>query len=281
MKRLSKLAIIGAALAVAGAAQAADLPAPVLPTKKSPPAPYFTNPKWTGGYAGLTGGAHYLESTAPGFQPKGYSAVNSAGLPYGFRNGAKPAPLSYSSNGLGGFALGLYGGYNWLVAPHIVAGVEADASHNWGKAKARSYFAANPQDPAKGSTAYGEARAPWSGTLRARLGYTITNNVMLFATGGLAFAQIEKDATERLASLATVACAATATCPVATWNVATGKYTVKTMSATGANAGWTVGGGAEGFITDNVSLKGEYLFTRYPGAKIDTHTGRFGLSQHF
>lgn len=273
----------GVALALAGAcaaAQAAD-----LPTRKAPPEPIFktlhhTPARWTGPYLGLSAGANWLKTTDKPFDPVGYSAVSSAGLTYS----ARPGAMNISSHGVGGFAAGLYGGYNWLVSPNVVVGVEADVNRNWGKARAKGYYADAPGNPAAGSHAFAGAAAPWSGSLRARLGYTLTGNVMLYATGGLAGAQFQTDSTERTAVMLTAAklCQLGSPClPPTTWQVATGRFATVATHASSSNIGWTAGVGAEGFLTDSLSVKGEYLFARFPNAKIDTHAGRFGMAQHF
>jgi len=63
----------------------------------------------------------------------------------------------------------------------------------------------------------------------------------------------------------------------------------------GARAGWTVGAGVAYAITQNVSVRGEYLYADYgsktyampanPGGlgrvQASTHTVRLGLSYHF
>jgi outer membrane immunogenic protein len=75
-----------------------------------------------------------------------------------------------------GIAGGVQGGYNWQTGQFVFGG-EADITLS----DAEDTFA-----PWKFSN-------PWFGTLRGRVGYAL-NNILLYATGGLAFGRGELDA---------------------------------------------------------------------------------------
>jgi outer membrane immunogenic protein len=78
----------------------------------------------------------------------------------------------------------------------------------------------------------------WFGTLRGRVGYTVTPEVIAYVTGGLAYGDIRTD----------------------------GVISAPTTFATSAvKAGWTIGGGVEGKITGNWTAKLEYLFVDLGG----------------
>lgn len=121
------------------------------------------------------------------------------------------------------------------------------------------------------------------GTVRGRLGFT-TGPVLLYATGGLAWGKSEM-------SMDTISI--------------TGPVVMSQLSASKMHVGWTAGLGAEWMLSDNVTVRGEWLYvdlgsanydpsgTAYAGtpgafphqekasADLDFHTVRVGLSYRF
>jgi outer membrane immunogenic protein len=91
-----------------------------------------------------------------------------------------------------------------------------------------------------------EQKLPWFGTLRGRIGVTPTPTWLLYATGGLAYGEIDTNATF------TGATAFTGGPVIAT--------TTAVASSNTTRAGWVVGGGAEWAISGPWSAKLEYLF---------------------
>jgi outer membrane immunogenic protein len=205
----------------AGSAFAADMGMPLK--APPPPPPAFS---WTGFYIGLNAGygwgrtdddVNYLPSAAA-------FGVN---------------PFTASANMGGGFGGGQIG-YNAQLNPTIVAGIEADfdGSHISG-----SPFA-GPLSPFGGGAfplfTFHSANQTVDefGTVRGRLGYLVTPQLLLYATGGLGYGDI---ATNSFTSLN----------PVPPSQYA--------ESSTAWRAGWTAGGGAEWAIADGWSIKAEYL----------------------
>ena len=80
----------------------------------------------------------------------------------------------------------------------------------------------------------------WFGTVRGRLGFTPLNNLMIFATGGLAFGRIEYAGNINRSAI------------LVNFNIP--------GSDTATKTGWTVGGGVEYALTNRWSVKGEYLY---------------------
>jgi outer membrane immunogenic protein len=116
-----------------------------------------------------------------------------------------------------GFVGGIQGGYNWQYGGPFVFGIEGDLQVTG----ADDTFA-----PWKFSN-------PWFGTIRARAGYSFNNNVMFYATAGLAFGELRAE----------------------TFG----------LSETHSSAGWTAGVGTEfgldGFgFARNWTAKVEYLY---------------------
>jgi outer membrane immunogenic protein len=135
---------------------------------------------------------------------------------------------------------GVQAGYNWQSGP-LVYGVEGDLQITG----AEDTFA-----PWKFSN-------PWFGTARGRVGYAF-NNVLIYATGGLAFGSLRAE----------------------TFG----------LSESHTNAGWTAGVGGEFGIAQNWTAKVEYLYVDLANSRF-TITGqnngyqfgliRAGVNYHF
>ena len=111
-------------------------------------------------------------------------------------------------------------------------------------------------------------KMPWFGTVRGRLGVEPSSNVLLYVTGGLAFAQIKS----------TAAISATVAAPGGTATFGT------SSSVNNDRAGWTAGAGAEWMFAKQWSAKVEYLYMDY-GHINDGFTGVgtlavLGISSH-
>jgi outer membrane immunogenic protein len=99
---------------------------------------------------------------------------------------------------------------------------------------------------------------PWFGTLRGRVGVAAWNNLLLYATGGFAFGGLEAQ--------------------------------LNGLEESRSHAGWTVGAGAEYALTQNWSIKAEYLYMGFAsrtytttGADygFDSNLVRFGVNYRF
>lgn len=85
------------------------------------------------------------------------------------------------------------------------------------------------------------AKVNWFGTTRARLGYTPVDRFMVYATGGVAYGKI--------------------------------KAYDNVSSQSDTRVGYTVGAGAEYALTNNVTLKSEYLYTDLGKLKLNDVAG--------
>jgi outer membrane immunogenic protein len=226
------LAAAIAALSVT-AAQAADLPARVY--KKAPPmAPAWS---WTGFYIGGNVGWSQTKSN--------FSTVATPGTSF-FIPASEVfiGALGTGSAKGDGFTGGGQIGYNYQFAPTWVVGVEADI--NALSSQKPSIFGA-------GTTPGGtlipnftnSLEAQWIATVRGRLGYTFDRS-LIYATGGLAvlgskYSQVF---------------------------IVPRAHSTVTPSTSQTTAGWTVGAGWEYAITNNWSVKGEYLYARFENISV-------------
>ena len=241
MKRI----VIGMAAAMslfATGALAADLAA--RPYVK---APVMVDPvwSWTGFYVGANGGYSWGRSRTD------VSYTNTA-------TGAVIAPpagsITNASFDMNGGVAGGQAGYNWQNA-NWVYGIEGDLQ--WSGEKGSAIFNCAGVAPAGGACLPGltflpagglagttltiDQKLQWFGTVRGRVGILATPKVLFYGTGGLAFGEIKTTGTM------------TGFTPA---GVAVGSI----GSSSTTRAGWTVGAGVEGKITQNWSAKLEYLY---------------------
>ncbi len=249
MRRLS-LALISAvsALAVTQMASAADLPrwAPVYPQR-------VAVHDWTGCYIGLNGGWIGSTSTydvAPGgsyLTPSGALAPPNAGGT-GLNTGTiSLLSNSYDIHGSGGLVGGQLG-CNYAVGP-FVFGAEADAQWTSLETSTTTNFGAFPDaNPAFTVPAHTEqvsSKLRFLSTFRARTGFVWGNDLFLYATGGLAVADVESDTNVTFGTFAVSP-------------VLNGVTHVGSFSDT--RVGWVAGGGAEYAFDPHWTVKAEYLY---------------------
>jgi outer membrane immunogenic protein len=203
-------------LGLSGVAFAAKKP----PTPAPPPPPPAWS--WTGFYVGGNVGYGW-----------GSSDVNEA-----FFNSTTGALLNVSTgtvhpNGvIGGGQIG----YNWQSG-NWVTGLEADIQGS-GQQGSTTLICPAGVCSISGNpvTTSLTEKLDWFGTVRARLGWTVTPETMIYATAGLAYGELNDSGT------------------VSDSLTSTGFNFSKT------SVGWTAGGGVEGHLTGNWTWRVEYLF---------------------
>lgn len=199
---------------------------------------------WTGFYLGgslgdrLSGADWTTTCLEPGF------AACPTALPnrLGFQNST---PLNSNAMRYGGYA-----GYNWQYQ-NMLAGVEADAA--WVDSSAFVQGIPGAEDPTvAGSPGLDTARirTTWDASVRGRLGWIVTGNVLLYGTAGASWIHAEASAT----------CANAF--PVGSCNGANPLFgTTETISTN--RVGWTAGGGMEVMVTPNWLARAEYRYANY------------------
>jgi outer membrane immunogenic protein len=238
-----------AAGVLAAPAMAADMaPAPIY-TKAPAPPPACT---WCGWYVGVNaGGAWGGDSVDVVTTP----VTSFGGAPDIITTHGAPAAASATGNlsgNQGSFIGGGQLGYNWQKG-FWVAGIEADiqGAARSGSLGGSGVALVGPGSGATGTpdntTFTGSKFLDYFGTVRGRVGFTTTPNVLVYATGGFAYGQVSTSA-----GFSTVNNAYPAIGLASTWG--TGSSTSSTR------AGWTVGGGLEWMFAPRWSVKGEYLY---------------------
>lgn len=169
-----------------------------------------------------------------------------------------------------GFLGGVTAGYNYQFARNWVVGIEAD--YDWGNVEGKVGLTAAVGPFAAGLKA--GSQLDNLGTVRARLGYSF-DRALVYATGGWAYGQVKSSLTAGIVGVGGIGLS-------------------KTVDANG----WTVGAGIEYALTNNFSLKTEYLYVdlgkdnlytadygRLGSARLDVdtraHIVRAGLNYRF
>jgi outer membrane immunogenic protein len=273
-KKLGLAGVACIASASAGSAFAADLsPAyKAMPMKALAPVS-----SWTGLYIGGNVGYGW-DSGSTGISGSTNNPGLAPGLAAIFAAGSYPAALSTSAKGvIGGGQIG----YNWQMPSQWLIGLEADlqGSGITGSASQTLTPALLP------STSTGVTKSiDWFGTVRGRVGFLASPELLLYGTGGLAYGQTKSSFT--------------------TTDQTNGCVVNGSLCANGSSSsvrvGWAAGAGAEAMLGSNWSAKLEYLYvdlgryspsvsaSTFPGvvffntsAQFHEQTVRVGLNYHF
>jgi len=247
-KVISSLAGAAFGFAASGLAFAADM-AVKMPVKAPPPPPAPV-PTWTGFYGGIQIGGGWSGDQAVNYSPNDVAAA--AVLNGQVFSGSQPVPNGYRIRQSGAVG-GVEAGYNWQAGSNWLVGVEADFSWaEWdGKSSGANVIVSFPGGAPLQTTA-AEQSTDWYGTVRGRLGWLATPNLLLFGTGGFAYGRVDGSASYvsqigfAINPGVIIACAANVPC--------------FTGSSSTISTGWTAGGGAEWMLDQHWSVKIEYQF---------------------
>jgi outer membrane immunogenic protein len=155
-------------------------------------------------------------------------------------SGISPTPQSVGnrSNGvIGGGQIG----YNWQIGS-FVSGLEADIQGSGIKGTAQSRLATfELGDPTAVGSGTSEQKLSWFGTVRGRVGVTVTPDLLLFGTGGLAYGNVSHSGNTAF-----------------TFTDQSNTFGFPVQSSQ-TKIGWAAGAGAEWMFARNWSAKVEYL----------------------
>ena len=243
------LAAVAAVAMSSGVACAADLAA--RPYTKAPPMIVDPAYNWSGFYLGVNVGYGWGKADT-GFQ----------GLPEALFTDLRPTTLSPDPKGvLGGGQIG----YNWQApGSRFVWGLEADIQGADIKGTATVSPFVDTFGVSQGPLSFLQAsqKLTWFGTVRARVGVTPVDRLLLYVTGGLAYGHVDYAAN-------------TSFLPTFQYVTAFGKTKV----------GWTAGAGAEWAFAQNWSAKVEYLYLDLGGqsaiAEITPPNPPFSVGNHW
>jgi len=173
------------------------------------------------------------------------------------------APLfaTGSTDNLNGVIAGFQGGYNWMASSWLMAGIEADIQLSTQNTTPTFICPGAICNPDIGDLAASFDRAQtlhWFGTVRGRLGATLTPDTMAYLTGGLAVAEIKT-----AGIVAGFSPFDSSGNPNVT-PVAFGFYDHRTK------AGWTAGAGIETHLSGNLTGKVEYLYLDFGSVSTST-----------
>jgi len=199
-----------------------------------PPAPIYS---WTGFYIGANLGGGWGSRNVD-YTP---NDASSAILVFGF-------PLSSVSFDTSGIIGGLQLGYNYQFNRNWLVGTETDFD---GSGMRGSGSGSSSKG---GGTVWPVAeRVNWFGTVRARLGYLPTSNLLAYVTGGFAYGRVEQSG-----DLSGPFIFQSISAPFTSVNCNGG--TCYAGSSSGVNVGWTLGGGLEYALWQQWTVRAEHLY---------------------
>lgn len=243
MKKL--IAALAVAVSSSGWALAADMPLKAPP----PPASVYA---WTGFYIGANAGYGWNDPSVT-YTPNDVNAyLATCGDELGLGGTCVP-PANFN---IAGAVAGGQVGYNWQINTNWLVGLETDL--DWSGIRGQSgpsNFFLTFYGPGAFSA---NEKIDWFGTLRGRVGILPINPLLMYATGGLAYGGVKQ----------------TAFMPGPAAGLGSGNnggfsYSCGTVSgqancfagsASQTLIGWTLGAGGEYMITNNITVRAEYLY---------------------
>ena len=194
-------------------------------------------PSWNGAYIGANVGYGWGSGDV-GISESATDPSLDGFLQAAAQAGLFPTSLSPRVRGvLGGGQVG----YNWQLPSDWVIGVEADLQASGIKGSSSVTTTPFGFDPTETGVS---KKIDWFGTVRARAGYLVNPQWLLYATGGLAYGETSLNFN--------------------TTDVPAGCIPDATIctdqTSSGVKLGWAVGAGVETMLAPHWTLKAEYLY---------------------
>jgi outer membrane immunogenic protein len=243
MRKLLGVSLLSLVVAIPLSAFAADMPvkAPV-----APPAPVVS---WTGFYAGVNAGYGWSERSTintiadPTFLNPIFP-VGAGAEATGLTSAASTQQVAKGNSFLGGGQIG----YNYQFSPQWVAGIEADIDGLTNGAAFSTQVRTVVLPAFTAETYTGNVTVSrtldYIGTVRARLGYVPTPNLLLYGTGGFAYGGVHTFTSYSFQE-----------------TIASGGLpaVLSTAGSSSTRTGWAAGAGGEWMVTPNWTVRLEYL----------------------
>jgi outer membrane immunogenic protein len=228
--RILRAAIVAAisAIPISHIASAADMPTKA-PAYAPPVAAYDWSGFYIGGHVGAAWGGpdgSFSQINTPPFDPSQYD------------------PKNFGRAEFARLAGGVHGGFNWMVMPNWLLGLEGDFTWTSRGVSSASTPATLAGVVSNTNRVNLTNEPDWLSTVRGRFGYT-ANNILFYATGGVAWTE-----TKYAGFISNALINA---------NVASIGSRFSNTST-----GWVAGGGLEYMLTQNWLLRGEYLYYDFP-----------------
>lgn len=171
-------------------------------------------------------------------------------------------------------SFGLHAGYNYQFSNRMIVGIEADIAKSEISGSQVTY-ATEGSSGLFGDNLYRlrqyeavqRSQIEWISTVRGRLGYGVSDRLMVYATGGVAFMRQNEGRTQYVGAKTSPGLFSPVNTTVAAF----------TENASITRTGFAIGGGAEFALGDGWSLKGEYLLARFNEAELSFPNARAGV----
>lgn len=162
---------------------------------------------------------------------------------------------------------GLQAGYNWQLSNGVVLGLEADWSKTYMQSKHLARSTEGTLSTAGALQALTSYDIDWAASVRGRVGYAVSDRLMLYGTAGLSMLR-ETQTRQQYRSTNAPA-------------YPLGKTTeaVGIESQTKNRFGFTVGGGAEYAVSKHWSIRADYGYTRFASETFSFDKALAGAAQ--
>jgi outer membrane immunogenic protein len=208
--------------------------------------------EWKGAYAGVYAGYGWGDNSVK-YTP---NDINMQAIAGGVFSSTFPGPASITPDGA---VAGLQLGYNFRLGSNLVLGVEADLNMGDVNGSGSSFLCFACGVGTLPGNALAEQEVKLFGTVRGRVGWLLTKDLLLYGTYGFAYAKVEESVVFNSGSAVGVSTGAFAfNCTGTGANCFTGN---SSRTATGR----TFGGGVEFALTKNVTLRGDYTYMTLDG----------------
>jgi outer membrane immunogenic protein len=241
--RLASLTLLDIAAGIAVSAAALPALAADMPSKMPTKAPPIVAPayNWNGVYIGGHAGYRWTDAD-----------LTADPFTFATPGGPLTVPGRNENYKLNGGIVGIHGGYNYLVAPQWLIGVEGDWS--WGHSSdslATTITGSGSDGFTLNLNRNSEVTLNWQATLRGRLGF-VNGPWLLYGTGGVAFAHVKWNESTVLNTTGP------ATVTSSAWSDS------KTLT------GWVAGAGVEYMFATNWIGRVEYLYESFGDFTVPT-----------